>query len=58
MVFAALGNLNNNLTDIIRSTENNMATLLAEKKFTNCNSSILRQQHAVDQSVFVFYQVQ
>jgi len=34
-----------------------MATLLADKVFRNCNSSLLRQQ-TLSQPLFVFYQVQ
>jgi len=33
------------------STEHNMANLLAEIKFRNCNSSLLRQQ-TINQSFF------
>jgi len=38
-------------------TEHNLMTLLAEKMFTTCNSSLLRQ-HTVNHSFFAFYQDQ
>ena len=40
-----------------RSTEHNMATISAQKMFTKCNSSLLRQ-HTVNRSFFVLRPVQ
>jgi len=59
-VFATLGQLNSFGNESRRqyngSTEQNMATLVAKKMFTNYNSSLLRE-HTVNQSFIAFYRV-
>jgi hypothetical protein len=60
-LFVALGHLksfsNTTEKNILRSTEYNMANLLAQNMFKNYHSSLLRQQ-TVNQYFFVFYRVQ